>query len=640
MLLGMSAVAVAQQTAPSPPGQAHAATDAGKGENAAPGRAQVQSAEPSESASGRDQRRAARLFLEASKLFEKEQFDEAMRKYQQAAALDPSNTDYPLAVQVARSHAVTALVQTAAKARLRGDQGGARAALQHALELDPKSAEVAEHLQELASDLLLGQPSPPHEEAMSGMGETPVLSPAAGAHSFHLRTDERQMIQEVFKAYGISALVDQSVGALQARLDLDDATFEQAMQALSIVTSSFSVPVDAHHVLVARDTHENRRQFLRQEMETVYLPGLTQTEMTDVGNLAKNVFGAQQATVEQGSGTLTIRAPVSTLNAFNATVHELLNGRDQVLLDVRLIQLAHTNQHNTGAQFPQQITAFNVYAEEQSILNANQSLVQQIISSGLAAPGDTLAILAILLASGQVSSSIFSNGIALFGGGLTLSGLSPGPATANLSLNSSDSRALDQIQLPLGDGEEGTLRNGMRYPIMTSSYSSLSTSSTSIAGLTTAGTSSSLSSLISSLAGAATTIPQVEYEDLGLTLKATPRVTRSGDVALTLDMQITALAGSSLNGVPLLNNRNYSGVVTLKEGAGVVVMSELDKDESRALSGTPGISEIPGLNNLTGKNTQKNYATLLMIITPHVIRGLQTSSHSPMLKVDSSPAAP
>ena len=122
-----------------------------------------------------------------------------------------------------------------------------------------------------------------------------------------------------------------------------------------------------------------------------------------------------------------------------------MDGRSQVLLDVRLIQLAHINERNTGVTPPQQITAFNVYAEEQSILNANQALVQQIISSGLAAPGDTLAILGILLASGQVSSSLFQNGIALFGGGLTLSGVSPAPATFNLTLNSSDSRELDQI---------------------------------------------------------------------------------------------------------------------------------------------------------------------------------------------------
>jgi hypothetical protein len=266
--------------------------------------------------------------------------------------------------------------------------------------------------------------------------------------------------------------------------------------------------------------------------------------------------------------------------------------------------------------------------------------VQEIISSGLAAPGDTLAILGILLSSGQVTNSIFSNGIALFGGGLTLSGLSPGPASANLNLSSSDSRELDQMQLRLGDGEEGTVRTGMRYPIMTASFSSLGSSNLNIPGLTSAGSSSSLASLLSSFGGSAPNIPQVQYQDLGLTLKATPKVMRSGEVALTVDLKITALAGPSLNGVPVLNNRAYSAVVTLKEGAGVVVVSELSKQETRALSGTPGLSEIPGLNDISSVDAQKDYATLLIIITPRVIRGAQAAGHSPMMRVDRGRPAP
>jgi Flp pilus assembly secretin CpaC len=311
-----------------------------------------------------------------------------------------------------------------------------------------------------------------------------------------------------------------------------------------------------------------------------------------------------------------------------------MDGRSQVVLDVRLIQLAHTNERNTGIQPPQTVTAFNIYAEEQSILNANQSLVQQIISSGLAAPGDTLAILGILLASGQVSSSLFSNGIALFGGGLTASALAPGAATANLNLNSSDSRELDQMQLRVGDGEKATMRSGTRYPIQTSSYSSLSGSIPNIPGLTGAGPSGSLSSLLSQYASSVPNIPQVEYQDLGLTLSATPKVMRNDDVALTIELKIDALAGSSINGNPILTNRAYSGVVTLRRGEGVVVVSDLDKQQSRAVSGVPGLSEIPGLNDLTGKDTQKSYSTLLIVMTPHVVRGIQAAGHSPMMRVE------
>jgi hypothetical protein len=309
------------------------------------------------------------------------------------------------------------------------------------------------------------------------------------------------------------------------------------------------------------------------------------------------------------------------------------------MLEVRIIQLAHTSTRNTGITPPQTVSAYNVYAEEQSILNANQALVQQIISSGLASPNDPLAILLILAASGQVSNSLFSSGLAIFGGGKTLSALSPGGIKASIDLNSSDSRELDQLQLRLGDGEAGTVRSGTKYPIQTSSFSSLSASVPNIPGLTGAGSSSALSSLLAGLSSSVPNIPQVQYQDLGMTLKTTPKVLRNNDVALTIDLKIDALAGSSINGNPILDSRVYTGVVTLPEGQGAVIASELDAQESRAISGTPGLSEIPGLNNLTDKNVQKNGSTLLIVITPHVIRGTQAAGHTPMLRIDKSTTA-
>jgi len=635
LALILSCAAPAQTvSAPPAPAQSSPSQTSQTSQGAAPANATGIDVEPTKPPRSSDRRRAAKLYLESSKLFETQHFDEAMRGYLQAAALDPANPNYPLAANVARSYAVTALIQAAAKNRLRGDAAAARAALEHARELDPKNVEVTEHLYELSDDALIGQSSPIYERSASSIGQSVALAIAPGVHSFHLRTDQHHVIQQVFKAYGLEATVDDSIHNTPIRLDADNATFQQAMRTLSLLTNSFYVLLDEHRVLVARDTGENRRQYQRTAYETVYLPGLTTTELTDVGNLAKNVFELQKAVVEQGSSTLSVNGPQTALNALNITLGELMDGRNQVLLDVRMIQIAHTSERKTGIAPPQQLTAFNAYAEEQSILNSNQSLVQQIISSGLAAQGDTLAILGILLASGQASSSLFTNGVALFGGGLTLSGLSAGPITMNLNLNSSDSRELDRLQLRLGDGEAGTVSLGERYPIQTSSFSSLSPSIPNIPGLTGAGSSSSLSSLLASYAGSVPNIPQVEYQDLGMSLKATPRVMRGSDVALTIDMKIDALAGSSINGNPILNNRAYSGVVTLRQGEGVVIINDLTKNESRAISGVPAISEIPGLNDITSKDNQASYASLLIVITPHVVRGSQAAGHSPMIRVE------
>jgi general secretion pathway protein D len=580
-----------------------------------------------------DKRRAAKVFLEGDKLFVEGRFDEAIERYTQAAELDGTNGNYKLSIEVARSHAVTALIQAAAKARLVGDEGTARADLQQALKLDPKSAEVTQHLYELGDDVVRSETQPLYGDTGNDLGAVPTLAPLSTTFSFHLHSDQVQVLRQVFNTYGIQPMFDSSVTGTPVRFDVDDATFAEAARLVGLATNTFFVPLDTHRVLIAKDTHQNRQQYERVEAETLYVPGLSEAQLTEVGTVAKNVFSVQTVSTDRAAGTITLRATPNTLTAFNTTIRTLLDGRNQVVLDVRLIQVAHSLTRNTGVQPPQSIQGFNIYAEEQSILNANQSLVQQIISSGLASANDIPAILAILLASGQISSSLFSNGFATFGGGKEYSAIAPGSFTMNLELNSSDSRELDQIQLRLGDGEDGTIKEGERYPIQTASFSSLSSGLGSIPGLTGAGSSSSLSSLLAS-ASAVPNIPMVQYQDLGLTLKANPKVMRDGTVALTLDMKLDSLSGSSVNGNPILNSQAFSGVTTLKEGESSVVAAQLSRSQSLAISGTPGLSEIPGMNNLTSKDNQYNYATLVIVMTPHVVRGTQAAGHTPMIVVE------
>lgn len=639
LLLGLFPGIVDAQTSGTPAQQTPAAQSARAGavansESAGPG------AESEKHVRGSRRREAAKAYLDASKLFLASRFEEARIGFERAARLDPTNSNYAQAAQVALSHEVTTLLQTSAKDRLLGDQAAARATLLRAYELEPKNFEVSEHLDQLGADVARAQHRPLYENVQEKLGGPVAIEYAPGPRSFHIRAAERDAIEQVFKAYGVEAMIDQSVGAEMVRLDLGEASFQEAMRALGMATDSFYVPLDAHRVLVARDTPENRQRFMRLSLETIYLPGLSSDAMTEVTNLARNIFGAEEVGSDPVGGRLVVRAPQVDLDAFNATMRQLLDGTSQVMLEVKLIQIAHTHATNIGVTPPQAITAFNVYAEEQAILNQNQALVQQIISSGLAAPGDTLAILGILLASGQVSSPLLSQGFALFGGGLTQSALSPGPATANFALNSSDSRELDDVELRLGDDQDGTLKLGTRYPIETSSYSSLSPTIPTIPGLTSPGSSSGLGSLLSQLTGAIPTIPQVQYQDIGLSLKVHPRMMRSGSVALSLDLTLDSLAGQSVNGVPVLNNRSYSGVVMLKQGSAAVVLGDIDVSESRALTGTPGLTDLPGMNNVTDKNLQQNYATLLIVITPRVVRGTQAAGHSQMFRVVGTHPAP
>ena len=77
--------------------------------------------------------------------------------------------------------------------------------------------------------------------------------------------------------------------------------------------------------------------------------------------------------MQQSSGTLTIRATTDKLNAFNETLQDLLDGTKPGAAGYQADPACAQQLAQHGREPPQQITAFNVYAEEQAILNQNQA---------------------------------------------------------------------------------------------------------------------------------------------------------------------------------------------------------------------------------------------------------------------------
>jgi Flp pilus assembly secretin CpaC len=583
------------------------------------------------SAHQRDQ--AQQAYVDGAKAIEQHDLPRALERFTRATTLDPSDQNYATGLIVARQNLVTQLLQQAAKDKLRCEDRAWRADLTKAVKLDAEGSThnpmVAAHIEDLARH------DTPEEPVLGGGGRndaapTVELEPRPVVpQNFHLYATRDQVAKQVYEAFGIIASIDKSLtpGApedTRVHFDQDGVTFAQAQQAMMLVTNTFSVPLDGRRVLVALDTKANRTAYERLAQETVYLPGLTSAEMTDVVNLAKNVFEAQQASIDESAHTMVVRAPEARIRPLNLVLTELLAGRSEVLLDVHVYEVTRTRDVTEGAELPASSNIFNVTSEVNSLIAANPSLVQQIIASGLATPGNYAEIAAALILSGQAGSTLLSQPFAYFGGGLTTTGVTLGQSAANAMLNVSDTRILDQVQLRLLDQEEGTVRVGERYPIVTSSFSNLATSSTSIAGINTAGLSSTLASLgvsLSSLqASAAATVPQVQYQDLGLTLHTTTRVQQERDISLKVDLQLSSLSGASLNGNPVLNNRQYQSNITLKPGEMALVVSSLNTQESATLLGLPFLSEIPGFRFGTNETIQKTRASLVIVITPRVVR--------------------
>lgn len=545
----------------------------------------------------------------------------AEKAFARAAQLDPTNPDYSLDREIAREHGVTDLVQSAERARIHGQPDVARARLAQAMALDPKNSVVSQHVDDLDNSTGESQAASP-DDPTATIAPPIVLAAKPGKQSFHLKGTEQDIVKQVLSAYGLTPIFDRSVGKEFIHFDVDGVSFAQASNSLGLATGTFLVPLDPKSVLVAKDTKANRAEYERLAVETLHLPGLSNEEMNDLGNVIRNIIGIQKVSLQTQSAAITVRAPMPAIVALNRTLNDLLEGKGEVLLEVRLFSIDKSKTLNIGVQPPQSFTLFNVPSEVNTLIQQNQSLVQQIISSGLANAGDTLAIAALLIASGQATSSILSQPFALFGGGLTESGVSFPSITANLALNSSDSRELDEVQLRLQDHEQGTFRAGTRYPIETSNYSSIAAPSVNIPGLTSTGLSSSLAGLgvnLNSLSSQQP-IPQVQYQDLGLTLTLTPTIEHTDDVALKVEFKLTALQGSSLNGLPVLTNTSYSADVVVTKGASTLLMSDMTRQQSNAVSGFPGLSELPGFQSTTNTQTDLDISNLVIVITPHLIR--------------------
>jgi type II secretory pathway component GspD/PulD (secretin) len=97
-------------------------------------------------------------------------------------------------------------------------------------------------------------------------------------------------------------------------------------------------------------------------------------------------------------------------------------------------------------------------------------------------------------------------------------------------------------------------------------------------------------------------------------------VNSASELTLNLEMQIRSLGTATLNGVPVISNREYKGAISVKNGEPAVVAGEMSRTETRSLNGIPGLGEVPGLNRVTATNaTETDDSELLILITPHVV---------------------
>ncbi len=562
----------------------------------------------------KDVKEARQAFDRGVKLHHREKLEEAFSAFDEATRLDPRELKFFTAREMVKAKLVYERIQQgnlllASNARLR-----AAAEFRAALDLDPENTFAHERLEE-ATRVTDPVPTQAPDQPWSNSSEI-VLQPPDSVATFHFSGDSKSLFTQLAAAYGMKVQFDDSVQPRPVVFNVDNVAFFTALRLACQVSKLMWTPLDAHQFFVAADSAQNHRQYDRMVLQTFILPPhTTPQEATDMVLAMRNMFDLRFITSGQTADTVELRGPAPAVEACARMLQQLTNGRPQILLDIRVIQINHQLTRNIGVHIPNTFNMFNIPAAALAGLAGQniQDLINQLIASGGINQLGSTALSGLLSQLGGQQNSIFSQPLATFGGGLTFMGLSLDKFAAALSVNESWVRSLENMTMRAGQGTDATFHLGERFPILNASYAPIYNSPQ-----------------IAQVLGNQSYIPpfpSVSYEDLGLNVKVKPAVHGDGSVTLQLELQVRSLTGQSENGVPVISNREYKGSIRVKDGEPTFVAGEISRSDTLSMSGIPGLGAIPGLNQAMVSNSkQQNQDELMIAITPHVVSNFTRST--------------
>jgi len=126
-------------------------------------------------------------------------------------------------------------------------------------------------------------------------------------------------------------------------------------------------------------------------------------------------------------------------------------------------------------------------------------------------------------------------------------------------------------------------------------------------------------------AGTNNTISQVQYLDTGIILKVRPRISKDGMVFLDIVQEVsTPGSQADANGNVRIDTRKLKTEAAIQNGDTVLLAGLIDDGVTRGSSGLPGLSRIPIIGGLFGRQGSRTARSeTIVLLTPRIIRNPQ-----------------
>jgi general secretion pathway protein D len=553
-------------------------------------------------------RKGDKLLKDGLKAEAAQDYDGALTFYEHALEEDGREPAYLLATQRARSKASEQHITEGRKLLEQQKLDAALVQFQKALMTDPSSP-IALQMVLQANEMVKEKSKAPDgtvilspaervqhevERRINSLEGPPVLRPINNQISNLKMNNQtsRVIYESIGKLAGINVLFDpagiDTLGSTTRNfnLDLNNATLEEALQYVALLTHTFWKPISRNAIFVTQESEPKRQEYQDEVVKVFYIQNAsTVNEFTEIFNgvrigakLNTGIFqvASQNAIIARGSP--------DTMALVEKLIHDLDRAKAEVLIDVKVFEVSKSKVTNLGAAL-----------QGTNILSVSPGSTSTSTSSGTSTTttsGSSISLSRI----GKISTNNFS---------LALPG-----AVAQALLSDSNTRLLQNPQVRVTDGGKGTLKIGSKIPYVSGSLNSAVATPGSIPYATT----------------------QFQQIDVGVNIDVQPHVNGPNDVSMHIKVEISSVTGTNtIAGVaqPIIGQKINEADVRMRDGEYSLLGGLSSDSDTQSIAGLPGFSAVPVLGYLFGTRTKdREKDDILIALVPHIIRAQAVDDQS------------
>jgi general secretion pathway protein D len=547
--------------------------------------------------------KAKSLYQQGKDAEARQKYEQAYDLYKEAYDLKPRELQYRASYERLRFLAGASHVHRGQLLREAGKLDEALVEFQKAAEIDASSFIAQQELKRTQQMIDAAKTAGPRsatpapgviqKRLAEAQGPVELAAISNVPITLKLTEDTKVIYETIGKLAGINVLFDPDYTSRRIKIELNGVTLEEALAITALESKTFWRPVTPNTIFVAQDNPAKRKDVEQNVIKTFYLANLSQpTEVQDVVNALRQILEISRIQPLVSQGALVVRGTPDQIALASKLVGDLDRAKPEVVVDIAIMQVSRDKAHTLGISPPTSATV------------ALQQNINTTTTTGTTGAGNTGTI---TQGSGS-ANSINLNALANLNA--TDFQVTISPATATALFTDSSTKLIQNPQIRAVEGQKASLKIGDRVPVATGSFQP------GIGGV-------GINPLVNT---------QFQYLDVGVNIDITPFVHADREVTLKISMDISSVTGqSNIGGIsqPIIGQRKIEHEIRLKEGEVNLLGGMMEDQQTKSLSGIPGLSQIPILKYLFSQTqTDHSENEIVFALIPHIVRAPEISDLS------------